>query len=303
LAEKLFGDDQQMEVKIEGYVPAPDEYILIDYNIVTNDYFQTMGIPILQGRDFNEQDREGSQRVVIINEAMARRYWHDDNPIGKRLSFGESAYVTVIGIVKNAKYYKLREEQLPYMYLPYYQIYEPSMTINAKFEGNPNTIITAIQGELQALDRDLPIIGAKTLAEHMGISLIEQKIAATLLGIFGTLALFLAVVGIYGTISYTVNQRTREIGVRMALGAKQADVLKLILGQAMFLVLIGMTIGLIMALGLTRFISSLLYGVNPADPLAFAGISFLLISAALLASYLPARKASKIDPAIALRHR
>lgn len=304
LAEKVFGDDQQMGVVVEGYSPPPNTDMLVDYNIVGSDYFQVMGIPLTRGRDFTSRDMKSAPGVVIINERMARRFWPDQDPIGKRMSVSgmKGPYLEVVGVAKIAKYYELQERPFSYMYLPYKQKYESHATLHVRTVGDPNTLIGAVRQQAQALDRNLPVFGISTMAGHMNQSLWVSRMAATLLGVFGALALVLVTVGVYGVVAYSVTQRTNEIGIRLALGATPRDVLRLLLGQTMRLALIGLGLGLGLAFAFTRFTSSLLYGVNASDPVIFGGISLLIAGVTLLASYIPARRAMRIDPVITLRY-
>lgn len=304
LAEKVFGDDQQMGVVVEGYSPPPNTDMLVDYNIVGSDYFQVMGIPLTRGRDFTSRDMKSAPGVVIINERMARRFWPDQDPIGKRMSVSgmKGPYLEVVGVAKIAKYYELQERPFSYMYLPYKQKYESHATLHVRTVGDPNTLIGAVRQQAQALDRNLPVFGISTMAGHMNQSLWVSRMAATLLGVFGALALVLVTVGVYGVVAYSVTQRMNEIGIRLALGATPRDVLRLLLGQTMRLALIGLGLGLGLAFAFTRFTSSLLYGVNASDPVIFGGISLLIAGVTLLASYIPARRAMRIDPVITLRY-
>jgi ABC-type antimicrobial peptide transport system permease subunit len=207
-----------------------------------------------------------------------------------------------VGVARNGKYKTLGEEPVPFVYLSFLQHYAPEMTLHARTTGDPESLRAATRAVVQALDKNLPVYGMTTLAEHMGLSLLPARMAATLLGIFGLLALLLASIGVYGVLAYTVASRTREIGVRMALGAQRRDVLRLVVRQGLALTLAGMLAGLGLALAATQSLSSLLYGVSASDPATFVAVSALLTAMALLASYLPARRASKADPIIALRY-
>jgi predicted permease len=304
LAEKVFGDDQQVGVVVEGYTPPPDTDLIIDYNIVAQDYFQTMGVPLVRGRDFSARDAKGAPGVVIINERMARRFWQDADPLGKRISISgaQGPFMEVIGVAKDAKYYDLQERPFSYLYLPYKQNYESRATLHVRTSGDPNALAGPIRQQIQTLDGHLPVFGVTTMSNHMGQSLWAPRMAAALLGIFGGLALLLASVGVYAVVAYSVVQRTNEIGIRMALGAPPRNVLWLLLGQSLKLALIGIVLGLGLAFVLTRFASSLLYGVSASDPLVFGGTALLLVFVALLASYMPARRAMRIDPVTALRY-
>jgi macrolide transport system ATP-binding/permease protein len=304
LAEKVFGDDQQRDVVVEGYSPLPNTDMLIDYNIVESDYLQVMGIPLTRGRDFTSRDMKTSPGVVIINEQMARRFWPDQDPIGKRISISgiKGPYLEVVGVAKVAKYYDLQERLLSYMYLPYKQNYESRATLHVRTMGDPNTLIGAVKQQVQALDRNLPVFGISTMTDHMNKSLWLSRMAATLLAIFGALALALVTVGVYGVVTYYVTQRTNEIAIRLALGAKPSNVLWLLLGQSVRLAFIGLGFGLGLACAFARFTSSLLYGVSTYDPIIFGGITLLIVVVTLLASYIPARRVMRIDPVVTLRY-
>ncbi len=304
LAEKVFGDDQQIGVVVEGYTPPADTDMLMDYNIVAPDYFQVMGVPLTRGRDFSVRDTKDAPGVVIVNERMARRFWPGQDAVGKRLSIAgtKGPYLEVVGVAKDSKYYDLQEQPISYMYLPYKQNYESHATLHVRTTGDPNNMIGAVRQQVRELDTHLPTFGVTTMSNHIGQSLWAPRMAATLLGIFGGLALVLAAVGVYAVVAYSVVQRTNEIGIRMALGAPPSNVLMMLLRQSMKLTLIGLALGLGLAFALMRFASSLLYGVSASDPLVFGGISLLLAVVTLLASYIPARRVMRINPIIALRH-
>jgi putative ABC transport system permease protein len=241
---------------------------------------------------------------VIINEAMARRYWPDQSPIGKRISLegARGPFTEIVGVVKTTKYRQMREDALPYMYLPFSQMYQPEMNLIVRTAGDPTSLVPALRAEVQRLDQNIPLFGVRTLTEHLADALAPERTNAALSGIFGLLALLLAGVGMYGVMSYTVTERTREIGIRAALGAQRADVLRLIMGQGMILTVFGVLTGLGAAFALKDLIASLLFGVSAADPVTFAVIPLVLTAVALLACYLPARRATKVDPMIALRY-
>ncbi|MBA2340007.1 MAG: ABC transporter permease [Pyrinomonadaceae bacterium] len=296
-------------VAIEGYEARPGESLEIDFNNVGTRYLQTMRIPIVHGRDFTEQDREGAKGAVIINETMARRYFSGQDPIGKRLTYPVPPGATqppttleIVGVAKDGKYRNLREEQRPSFYTSFLQSYQPNMTLHVRATSDTGTVVNAVRREVQTLDKNLPIFDARTLAEQRSNSLYTEQLSAALLSVFGVLALLLASVGIYGVMAYSVSQRTHEIGIRMALGAQTRDVLHLVLGQGMKLTLVGIGAGLLGAFAVTRMLTSLLYGVSATDPLVFFGVAGLLAGVALFACYLPARRAMKIDPMIALRY-
>ncbi|HEX4946105.1 MAG TPA: ABC transporter permease [Blastocatellia bacterium] len=272
-------------------------------NFVMPDYFTTMGIA-LRGRDFNERDKEKESRVVIVNETFARRFWPGQEAIGKRFNFSgpDDPLWEIIGIAADGKYESLGEEQKIAFYRPMLRDYITWTTLVARTAGEPTQVLNAMRNEIRKLDATLPVSGVKTLQEHMNVPLFPARVAATILGSFGVLALILAAIGIYGVMSYAVAQRTREIGIRMALGALQGDVLKMVVGQGLQLVGIGLAIGLGAAFGLTRFLAVVLYGVSATDVVTFVAIPILLAGVAFLACFLPAQRAAKVDPIQALRY-
>jgi macrolide transport system ATP-binding/permease protein len=291
-------------VSIEGYQAQPGEDTELNMNTVALNYFQTMGIPLLQGRDFNTQDTESSPRVAIINEAMAQRYWPDQNAISKRISFKgpNGPFTEIVGVAKTGKYRSIGEASLPYIYLPLGQNLAPRLTLIMRTAGDPAELSAALRAEIQAMDRNLPVFDVKTMTEHIGEALSQERLIATMLGIFGSLALVLSTVGIYGLMSYSVSQRRREIGVRMALGARSQDILRLIVSRGLMLTSIGIAIGLAAAIALTRVAGGLLFGISATDPITFAVVSMILAGVALGACFVPARRATKVDPMVALRY-
>lgn len=287
-------------VTIDGYTPGKDEDMRLNYETVGPRYFQTMRIPLVHGRDFDERDHEGARGVVVVNETMARRYWPGGGALGSRIKLTKD-WLEIVGIAKDVKNRNLSEAPQPFLYLPLLQDYRSNMILVARTATEPETMFDDMQAEVAALAPEMPIFDPKTFEDHIGVSLFLQRMAATLLSIFGLLALSLSAVGLYGVIAYTVGQRTRELGIRISVGAQRRDVLKLILGQGFILSAIGMTGGLITALIVNRFAAHLLYGIGPADPLTFTSVALLLLGVALVAAYFPARRATKIDPMIALR--
>jgi predicted permease len=270
---------------------------------VSPGYFETIQIP-LRGRDFTEQENKKESRVAIVNETFARRFFPDQEAIGRRFNFSgpEDPYWEVIGVCADGKYNSLGEEQQAAVFRPLLRDYSTSATLVARTNGDPHTVLSSLRGEVQALDPNMPLYSVETLTEHMGVPLFPARVAAIVLGSFGVLALLLAAIGIYGVMSYVVAGRIREIGLRMALGAKQRDVLRLIVGQGMFLAVIGLAIGLAIAFAAARLLSSLLYGISATDPLTFVAIAILLFAVAALACLVPARRATRVDPLVALRY-
>ncbi len=266
-------------------------------------YFQAMDTRLVQGRDFTDQDDEKAVRVAIINEAFARRFWPGEDPLGKQFSLGgpDAPKLQVAGVAEDGKYAGLNEDPKPFVYRPIWQSFSGSTSVVVRTEAGSEQLVAAVRREVQQLDSHLPV-SSSTLIERMSLPLLPARIAASVLGSFGLLALVLAAIGIYGVMSYSISKRTREIGIRMALGAEKTDVLKLVMGQGIMLTLAGLAIGLATALALTRLIKSLLFGVSAVDPATFAIALLILAAVALVACYLPARRAAKVDPMIALRY-
>jgi predicted permease len=276
----------------------------VGFNVVGPGFFRTMGTPVLRGREFTEADRKGSPGTVVINETLAARLWPGEDPLGMRISVAgpEGPFLEVIGVVRDSKDRSLGEAAHPYVYQHLLQSYDPKMTLVVRTAGEPQAITPIIREQIRALDANLPVADVKTLRDQLNLSLFPSRVAAWTLGGFGALALLLAGLGIYGVVSYTVAQRTREIGVRMALGAKEKDVLGLVLWDGVFVIVAGLAIGLLLAAISTRVIAGFLYGVEATDPLTFVGVPLILGIVALGASYLPARRATKVDPLVALRY-
>ena len=290
---------------IEGRVPKTEnERLSALYSIVGHNYFETMNTLIVRGRAFTELDNENAPRVVIVNETMARRYWPDQNPIGKRLRLGgeQSPWLEIIGVARDGKYITLGEPATDYFFLPFWQNYDGRMTLIAHTTGDPESVVAGIRQEVRALDEQLPVYGVRTATEFLDRVLSGPKSIAAVVSGFGALALLLAAIGLYGVMSYAVAQRTREIGVRIALGAGSRDLRRMILRQGLKLSLGGVALGLAGAFGLTRLMASLLYSVSATDPLTFIVIPLSLVVVALLACWIPARRATKVDPMVALRH-
>lgn len=297
-------------ILVDGYQPESGaNSIPVSYNRVSPGYFQTLKISLKGGRDFTERDRADSPGVVIINETMANRFWPNQEVIGKqfRLEGKASAAilpktVTVVGIAQNVKYRTLGEAPEAHLYFPFAQHYDPEMTLLVRTTTDPENMLQTVQRELQSVHGSIQGFFARTLLQHAAFSLLPARMAATLSSIFGAMALLLASVGIFGAVGYSVAQRTREIGIRMALGAQPQDILNLVIRYGVQIVAAGILIGVFASVGLTRFASTLLYGIDPVDPLTFLSVSSLLLLVALLACYLPARKAMRVEPTIALKY-
>src|SRR5215217_964113 len=271
-------------------------------------YFKTMGTPIVQGREFTEQDQDKSEQVAIVNETFVRRLMPElqttAEAIGKRFSFRgpDGPFRRIVGVAVAGKYFNIAEEPRPFVWTTMTQDYQSSGILTVRTKGSPEALVGPVRGEVLALDANMPLFDVKTLTEHMKFALFPAKVAATVLGVFGLVALLLSAIGVYGITSYAVAQRTHEIGIRLALGAQLGDVLRLVLGHGLKLTIIGAALGLFGAFLATRAITSVLYGVSATDPLTFTFVSLLLIGVALVASYVPARRATKVEPLIALRN-
>src|SRR2546426_762884 len=286
--------------------PPPNEIPDANYLVVGPDYFRVMGIPLRRGRFFAGQDAQQSTRVVIVNEEWARRQWPGQDPIGKRLrvNLPGRPWLAVVGVVGNIRSQWPAPEFLQEVYMPYtqYPWDQAPRHVIVRAASSPASVAAAIRREVAALDKDQPVSEVRTLEQVVGEAVADRRFTMVLFGVFAGLALVLAAVGVYAVISYAVAQRTHEVGVRMALGAERRDVLRLVVGQGFVMTVIGVGIGLAAALALTRFLASLLYEVRPTDPVTFFGVSVLLGGVALLASYIPARRATKVDPMVALRY-
>jgi predicted permease len=264
-----------------------------------------MGIPTLQGRDFSLNDSPDAPKVVIINDVLARRAWPGENPIGQRITRGsgkDRETLEVVGVVRTGKYRTLGEDPRPFMYHPYGQNYVPRIHLIVRTAGDSGLVLDGMRRAVQELDPHLALYDAETMQQLMLLPLFPAHAAGLLLGAFGSLALLLAMGGLYGVMAYLVARRTHEVGIRMALGARAGDVLKLVVGNGIRLALIGIAIGLAGAFAVTRLLSSLLYGIRPTDFATFAAVSLALTGIAFLASYVPARRATRVDPVVALRH-
>ncbi len=282
----------------------PGERQGTDVRVADEHYFRTMNIPVVSGRTFTEQEAVENRKVAVVNEAMVRKYFPGEDPLGKRILVnmgGAPAPTEIVGVVGDARYDKLDGELRPMVYWTPPQLTYASMWLVVRTEGDPASLGPAAVREIQAVDREQPVSDVRTMEGWLAESTARTRFGTLLLGAFACAALVLAAVGIYGVLSYSVAQRRNEIGVRMALGAQARDVLRLVVGQGMRLVLVGVALGLAGALALTRLMSGLLYGVEATDPATFAANALLLAAVSLAACYIPARRATRVDPATALR--
>jgi len=294
LAGTIFREGEQTDPNNRG--------TLVNFDDVTPGHFEAMRIPLISGRDFTDFDREKTTRVAVINEAMAKAIWPGQDALGKRFAIvTEPNLLQVIGVVGTTVVGQIGEDPQPVAYLPMRQQYSPFATLVVRTSSNPEPLIGAVRAQIQPIDKNLAFTNAQTVQQILGQGLWAARMGAALLGLFGALALVLASIGIYGVLAYSVAQRTSEIGLRMALGAQPRQVLGLVLKQGMLLAMIGAAAGILVALPVARMAGNLLYGVSATDPLTYAGITLLLLCVALLACYLPARRATRIDPLKALR--
>ncbi len=303
----LTGNHRRSDITIEGFpIPGPGEFPHPDRHTISAGYTTTMGIPLLRGRIFSEADNETAPDVALVNAALARRFFTDGDAVGKRFLWGhpgkDEKWITIVGVVADTKLYGLDNPARLEVYSPYRQRPSNDMNLVVRSTVDPASLTSAIRAAVATIDKDQPIFDVHTMQQLVDDSISTRRLTLVLLGIFSALALILAAIGIYGVMSYTVALRTQEIGIRMALGAQQKDVLRLILGQGARIAFFGVIIGLAAAAALARLLSSLLFSVSASDPITFAGVAVLLVAVALLACYIPARRALRVDPIIALRY-
>jgi putative ABC transport system permease protein len=288
--------------QIEGRPPLPPgQEPMADYRMATSDYFSTMGIALRQGRLFDQHDDLDTKFVGLINEAMVRKHFPNENPLGRRMVSGGKPF-EIVGVVADAKLYGLDAPIEPAIYVPHSQHPAGSMGLVIRTDGDPAVITPAVRREIFRLDPELPISNVRTMEKVLSDSLMLRRVSMLLLVVFASLALTLATVGIYGLTAYSVSRRTHEIGLRVALGASEAQILRLVVVRGLVTSLIGAAIGLAASFQLTRALSGMLYGVTATDPLVFAGVPLLLVGVSVVASYVPARRATRIDPLVALRY-
>jgi macrolide transport system ATP-binding/permease protein len=274
---------------------------LVQISVAGSRYLETVGVPLLRGRTISDQDQPNTPSAVVINETMAKRFWPDEDAIGKRFKFfGQENFQQVVGIAKDSKYNFIGEDPTPFIYQPMTQVYQPQVSLFVR-SANPSSVIGTVRGEVQQLNRNLPLTGVFTFSDIVDQSLWAPRMGASLLAVFAGLSLVLAVIGIYGVMAYSVSQRTRELGIRMALGASRGDVVRLVVLQGVKLTIAGVLVGLAVSFAVTRLIVNMLFGVSPTDILTFSVVPAVLALAALGASYLPALRATRIDPLVALR--
>lgn len=290
-------------LSVRGYEPGPGEEMEFGVAMVGPGYFETMGVPLVRGRGITGEDRAGAPGVVVVNEAFARRFWPGEDPIGREVGLAgdQGPWSTVVGIARDGKYGSRSEEPSPFYYVPYAQEPRSAVTLIVRTAGNPRDLVAPVRGAVRETDPALAVAESMTLTESLELSLLPQRAGGLLLTGFGLLGLVLASMGIYGVIAYTVAQRTREVGIRMALGASSVSVVGLVVRYAARLVLIGVVIGLVAAFALARLVRGFLTGLDPSDPLTYGGVVAVLCGVALLAAWLPARRAARVDPMVALR--
>jgi predicted permease len=297
----LSGDGGRRRAGVEGYEAQLGEDMEFHFNVVGPEYFDVMRVPLVGGRGFTAADRDGAPQVAVVNESFAARYWPGPGPIGKRLTaFSGATDIEVVGVARDGKYQTLTEAPLPYIYRPFLQDYE-EMTLHVRVAGDTDSFLPLLRREIRAVDSNLPILRLASMRSETAFATLPQRIAATLLGACAALALLLAAIGLYGVVAYAVSRRTREIGIRMALGAGRRAVVRMVLTGSLKIVAIGLAIGFALSLGAGRAVESFLGDVSSADPIALVAAPLIMIACALVASWLPARRAARIDPMKALR--
>jgi predicted permease len=296
-----FGGYSSVGVEPEGYAPRRGENMSIQYFEVGDAYFRAMGIPVLAGRDFGPGDVAGAQPVAVVNQRFAERFWPNQDPVGRRFR-REGIWRTVVGVARQGKYQDLTERPEAVVYVPFAQEPQNGFDVIVRAPGDPRALVPAVRDAFREVDPDLPFLDVRTLAEHMQAAEFVQTLGATMLTALGSMALLLAAIGIFGVLTYSVGQRTREIGVRVALGAGRREVVGMVVGRALRLVGIGLAAGLALSLGAGELLRSQLVGVGPHDPLTYGVIALLLVVVALGAAWLPAQRAARVDPIVALRY-
>jgi predicted permease len=302
----LSGDSSSNTVHVQGYQPKPDENMNPNFMQISPGFFSTMGIPLVQGRDFNVKDKLGAPKVAVVNESFARKYFPNENPLGRRFGLGLSEGpldTEIVGVVKDGRYDTLRKDNVRIVYVPYQQ--EPQLgfvCFHVRTAAKPEALMPSLRKQVAEIDPTLALWDLKTMESQVDESLLAERLVAILCACFGGLATILASIGLYGVMAFSVARRTREIGIRMALGAGQHRVLVMVLREVTLLCLIGIAVGVPLCIGLSRFLVSQLYGITPTDKLTIAGASLVMLLVSVLAGLLPARRASTVDPTIALRY-
>jgi putative ABC transport system permease protein len=300
LTLSLSGSDFRIEGKPD---PAPGQEMIIYTTSVSPGYFRTLGIPLIKGRDFSDQDTIDAPQTAIINDHLARVYFPQEDPLGRRISFDDrQTWISIVGVIGNVKQLGLDSNARPEVFFNYLQVPSVSMSVVVRTTSQPLSLAAMVKTRIQSVDKDQPIGNAETMQQLLSESSSGRRFNMVLLSLFAGVALILATVGIYGVMSYTVTQRTHEIGIRLAVGAQSRDVFRLVIGQGMLLAILGIAIGLAGAFALTRLMRTMLFGVEPTDPVTFVAISFLLAAVAIAACYVPGHRATRVDPLMALRH-
>jgi predicted permease len=289
-------------LEVEGFVPAANENMKIYRDLISPGFFESMKIPLVEGRDFDLRDDPKSLKVMIVNQEFARRFLANRSVIGRKVH-GWGEWFTIVGVAKDSKYHRVNENPQPYFYIPIRQIFRPEygLTFHVRTSGPVSEAITALRRESSTIDPSLTIFGAEPMTEYVAASLFGAKIAASLLSVLSGLGLLLAAVGLYSVMAYSVAQRTSEIGIRVTLGAQPRDIMRLVIRQGISFALIGLVVGSLAAAALARVISAMLVGVSPADPLVYVGATAFTVLVTLVAAAFPAWRALRVDPAVALR--
>ena len=298
------GGNNSLGVSIDGYVPQQNEEVVISYSTVGPRYFETLSIPVLQGREYRDTDTATSPNVIVISESTARRYWPQGNALGGRIRMFGDQTAEVVGIVADSKYSSINERARPQLFLLINRYQVSTLRLFVRTSGNATSLVADVRNAIRTLDPNLPVYDARTMNEHMQGAVFAQKMAADLLGAMGVLAALLAAIGLYGVMAYAVSQRTQEMGIRLALGASPSALLNMVVRQGMKLTIVGLVIGLVLALGAFGSIGAvrtLLPGISPLDPITFISVPLLLAAIALLATWIPAKRAGRVDPVVALR--
>jgi predicted permease len=302
----LIGQHNKGPFVLEGRAEEDANLPRAEVSAVSADYFRALGTPLVRGRFFGPSDDDQTSRVALIDETLAQRFWPNSDPVGQRIKFGSRAsnapWMTIVGVVGNIKTDGFDQPDQPHIYLSILQSPNYAMAVYLRTDGRPSGLTQALRQQVQAVDPDLPLFGERTMEELAQTSLAQRRFTLQVVGMFGMLSLLLAGIGIYGVMAYSVSQRTREIGIRLALGASTGTILRWILKQGMCLALVGVVVGLLGAFALTRLLRGLLFGVAPTDPLTYLGLAVLLTVVALMACYIPARRATRVDPMVALRN-